>query len=99
MQSITTDMARRQLSQLLEQVYYTNAQFQIKRNRRPMACLVSAPYMEKLNQLVDQSPGLAETLAIQLDDDLMAAIRQGKEDIKTGNTESLTALLEGEDAL
>ena len=53
MRSVSTDMARRQLSQLLEQVYYTNTQIQIKRNKRPMAWLVGAPYLEKLTQIVD----------------------------------------------
>lgn len=103
MDTVTTHAARRNLSQLLEQVYYRGNHIQIRRNKRPMAWLVSAPFLVQVHNLleimVDSNPGLADTVALLLDEDVINTIREGKEDIAAGRVRPLSSVLQETHAL
>lgn len=103
MQSVNTDTARRELSQLLEQVHYTGSQIQIRRNKRPMAWLVSEPFMQWVAQLTnairEKDPALGETFEIMLDTEFSALLEQSDADVASGRTVPIAQLLEGPDAL
>lgn len=103
MDTVTTDTARRNLAHLLEQVYYHGTHIQIRRNKRPMAWLVGAPFLMQIHKLVDllkdSDPALADTVELLLDADVMDAIRIGQEDIAAGRVRSLTDVLQETHAL
>jgi PHD/YefM family antitoxin component YafN of YafNO toxin-antitoxin module len=88
--SVSTHQARREFSQLLEQVHYTDQSVEIRRNKRPMAWLVGTDFIERYNKLIEyiseHKPGLAETLAVMLDDDLMRTLREGRAAVAKGET-------------
>lgn len=82
MTTVTTDQARKNLAQLLELAFYKNEMIQIKRNQRAMGWIVGKPFMDALEMLLGENPGLADTLDIFLDEKLKASIdrsiREGK---------------------
>src|SRR4051812_5914013 len=98
MNTVTTDTARRNLSQLLEQVYYHGTHIQIRRNKRPMAWLVGASFLTQLNKLVellqDSNPALVDTMELLLDTDVMDAIRESNADIEAGRVRPLADILQ-----
>lgn len=86
--------ARQHLGELVELVRYTNQQFRVTRNKRPMARLVSEPFMQALEQLMAGDPALAETLDIMMNQDMMDAIEQGTREVAEGKLLPLEAVFE-----
>jgi hypothetical protein len=88
MTTVSTYEARQNFARLIELAFYRNAQFRVKRNNRPIAWIVGEPFMQRLSQFVDylmeHEPILADTLAIDLDDDIREALEQGSEEVKAG---------------
>lgn len=76
---------RQRLGELVELVRYTNQQFRVTRNNRPMARLVSEPFMAALEQLMKRDPAVAETLEILMHPEMMDALEQGRGDSTAGN--------------
>ena len=93
--TIQTLDARQKLGELLELVYYKGRQFRIARKDKPMAWLVGEPFMVTLGTLLKQSPRLVETTEIVLDEELMAAIKQGTKEVNAGKTIPVEKALEG----
>ncbi len=86
MHIVSAYQARRNFSELIERAFYQNERIQIERNKKRMAWLVGDPFMAAVEKLLAESPGLMETLAIMLDDEMMAAIRQGDREVREGKT-------------
>jgi hypothetical protein len=78
--------ARKRLPELLERAFYQNERIQIERNKKPMAWIVGEPFMRAVYSLMRGNPGLAETLEIMMDDELMEAIEQGTREVAQGKT-------------
>jgi len=85
--------ARQNLGQLLEMAYYQNKQFQITRKDKPMARLVSENFMQALSdsieQIVENDPTLADTLALYFDPELQKDIEEGKKEYLEGKAVAL----------
>lgn len=77
--------ARRNLGELLETAFYQNAQIHIHRNKKPMARLVGEPVMQAIEQLIADDPGLADTLAVMLNDDLRHTLEQSHQEARAGD--------------
>jgi prevent-host-death family protein len=86
MKTLSLSEAKMKLSGLIDQVEATDEEVVITRNGRPAAVLVSS----------DEYDSWKETRSVAADADLMGEIRQGIEDLKTGNAKlySLADLFE-----
>ncbi len=67
METLSLSEAKMKLSELIEKVQSTDAEFVITKNGRPAAVLVSP----------DEFEGWRETIAIKSDGDLMTEIKKG----------------------
>ncbi|MFC1960017.1 hypothetical protein ACFLYO_04860 [Chloroflexota bacterium] len=83
--------ARRNFSELLETAFYQNVQIHIHRNKKPMARLVGEPFMQAIDQLITADSGLADTLAIMLNDEVRTALHESAEDLAAGRVRILQA--------
>jgi hypothetical protein len=98
----TTDIpsleARQKLGELLERVYYQNTQYRIMRKDKPMAWLVSEPFMETVVTLVDHlietNPVLADTLALTLNEDAKRVLGQGTREKNEGKRLPIESILD-----
>jgi antitoxin (DNA-binding transcriptional repressor) of toxin-antitoxin stability system len=88
----TTDIqalrARQQFSELLEGVYSRSRQYRITRRHQPVARLVGEPFMQAVERLLAANPGLADTLALMLNDEARQAVEQGMADARAGRKRS-----------
>lgn len=75
---------RRQLGELLERVYYQAQQYRIVRNKKAMARLVGEPFMQAIEQLMENDSALADTIALMLNDEVREAIKTSRKEIKEG---------------
>lgn len=86
MVSLSTHQARQNFSELLERAFYQNAKIRIERNKKPMAWIVGNPFMEALDQVIDQlidtNPALADSLALTLDSSIRDIIKRGHKERK-----------------
>ncbi len=72
METLSLSEAKMKLSELIEKVQSTDAEFVITKNGRPAAVLVSP----------DEFEGWRETIAIKSDQDLMTEIKKGISSLK-----------------
>jgi hypothetical protein len=90
--------ARQRLGELLDLSYYQNKQFRIMRKDKPMAWIVSQPFMDNylqvLDYIIENKPELADTLAISLDDELREIIEKGIKEGEAGDTYPLESILD-----
>ena len=62
--------------------------------KKPVAALLGVREFAQIMKLVEKhDPGLAETLAILADPELLEAIEQGEKDVEAGRTIPIDALL------
>lgn len=91
----TTDIgaieARKRLGELLEKTHYQAAQFRIRRKDKPMARLVNERFMEVIDQLMETEPGLADTVALLLNEEWRGAIADSQKEFKAGKVRQLTS--------
>ena len=92
--TVTTVEAKQNISKLMELAFYKGEQIRITRGKRPMAWLVGEPFMDALQRILENNPGLVETLEIMLDPDAMAAIEQGTADVEAGKTIPVAEVLD-----
>ena len=85
---------RRGLGAFVERTYYQFSQFRIMRKDKPMARLVSEPYMQAVEHLVENDPAVAETLELLLDEEFMNALRRSNKDVAEGRVFPIGKLLE-----
>ncbi len=85
MDTLSLSEAKMKLSELIEKVQSTDAEFIITKNGRPAAVLVSP----------DEFESWRETIEIKADGDLMSEIKQGLNDLNKGtNVYTLEELFE-----
>ncbi|MCB9437262.1 MAG: hypothetical protein H6673_09780 [Anaerolineales bacterium] len=72
--SIATLHLRQHMGEVLEEVYYNNAQFLIARKNKVMARLVNDTYFSALEKLVKSDTSLEDTLWLMLDKQARSAI-------------------------
>jgi antitoxin (DNA-binding transcriptional repressor) of toxin-antitoxin stability system len=90
--SISITEARDKLSELTERAHYRFEQFRIARKDKPIARIVSDEYMQVIDQLVETDPGLADTIALMLNKDALAAIEEGIKEVERGELIPLHAI-------
>ncbi len=83
----TTDISskeiRYKIGELLNFVFYGGGQVRITRRKRVMAYLVGEPLMTVFNQLIEDDPALADTVALMLNKELMRNINTCQKDTKS----------------
>ncbi len=84
---------RSNLSSFIEQAHYTDTQIRLTRHNKPIARIVGENFMHSLELLLDQDPGLQETLQIMLDTNMLEQINQSQKEIQRGEVRPLTELL------
>ena len=75
---------RNQLGDVLNRVYYQGAQVRIVRKNLQMARVVPEKFMQAIDALIEQEPGLADTLALMLNEEAKQTIQEGLAEFKTG---------------
>ena len=90
--------ARNRFGELLDVVFYKGAQFQISRKRKALGWLVGDPFMKSMTKLIDyimeHEPTLADTIAINLDEQLQSVLERGKKEVKAGKTVPIETILD-----
>lgn len=90
--------ARQRFGELLDLSYYQGKQFQIMRKDKPMAWIVSQPFMDGYSQVIDyiieHKPELADTLAIMLDGEIRDIIEKGTQEVEAGDLLPLSSILD-----
>ncbi len=88
MKEVSTQQARANLAELLELAFYKNERILVKRNEQPMAWLVGQRYIKVFDQLVafviEHQPEFADTLALELDDEMRGQVEQSRHEMKAG---------------
>ncbi len=80
----TADLST-QIDTLIELVDLKNQQFVIQKNNQRIARLVPEIYLQVIDDLVDNDPELAETIALMMDKVAHTAIEEGINDWKAGH--------------
>ncbi len=90
--------ARQRFGELLDLSYYQGKQFQIMRKDKPMAWIVSQPfmdgYLQVLDYIIENKPELADTLLITWDDEVREIIEKGIKEGEAGETYPLESILD-----
>ena len=74
----------------MELVFYQSQQFRITRKNKVMARLVGEPFMKVIEQLIADDPGLGDTIAIMLNDEVRQALNESEKDVQAGRVRKLT---------
>jgi prevent-host-death family protein len=85
---------RNNLSSFVEQAHYTNTQVRLTRHNKPLARIVGEDFMQNLERLLEQDPGLRETLEIMSDKNMVEMITESQEDVQRGNLRPLIDALQ-----
>lgn len=85
---------RNNLSSFVEQAHYTNTQVRLTRHNKPLARIVGEDFMQNLERLLEQDPGLRETLEIMSDKNMVEMIAESQEDVQRGNLRPLIDALQ-----
>lgn len=85
---------RSQLGNVLSRVYYQGGQVRIARNNIQMVRVVPEKFMKAIDRLIEEEPGLADTLALMLNDEAKQAINDGLAEYSAGKAISLKKAFE-----
>ena len=92
--AIPVHQARRHLGELLNQAFYRGRSFVLTRAKKPMAVMLGTQEFAQVLELIEKhDSGLADTLAIFADPELLDVLEQGAKDVKAGRTISIDELL------
>ncbi len=86
---------RKRLGGFVERAHYHFSQFRLIRKDKPMARLVSEPYMQAVEHLLEENPTLTETVEIMLDQTFSEALRRDDRDVAEGKVYPIETVLEG----
>ena len=87
--------ARKQLSELIDEAYYTGKPFQLAKGNKPMAMLIGTKEFGEMLKIIEaHDPGLADTLAIMSNPGVQEIIEAGEKDHQAGNLLPLDDLLD-----
>jgi prevent-host-death family protein len=87
--SLNISEARDKLMELTERAHYRFEQFRITRHNKPLARIVSDEYMQVIDQLIEADAGLADTIALMLNQDALNAIKESMEAVQRGEIVSM----------
>jgi hypothetical protein len=90
---LPTFNAGKHLTAWLEIVYGQAQQVQITRHDKPLARLVSEPFMQAIDRLIAADPALADTLALMLNQAAQAAISRSRREYRAGQAVPVTEVL------
>jgi PHD/YefM family antitoxin component YafN of YafNO toxin-antitoxin module len=83
---IPVHQAREHLGELIEEAYYLGKPFVIKRGKKLMAALIGTKEFGQILRLIEKyDRGLADTLAIMSNPEILAILEEGDKDVKRGN--------------
>jgi len=89
LETIQSSDFRKQLGNVLNRVYYQGSQIRIIKNKQLVVRLVPEQFMVALDEIMENEPGLADTLALMLNPEIKTTIKKGLEDYEKGNVVSL----------
>jgi len=92
--TVNSYQVRQNFGEFLERSFYRGNNFLIKRGKKPMAYLVGRPYLSAFFDLLKKDKGLADTMALMLNQKASEMIDKGLDDYKKGKTVSINKLLE-----
>lgn len=81
--------ARKNLTELINQVRYSGHQVRVHRYDKPMVRIVSEQYMRVIDRIIAENPGLADTIAAMLNEDDTSAIEDSQTDFRAGRVRPL----------
>lgn len=81
--------ARKNLTELINQVRYSGYQVRVNRHDKPMIRFVSEQFMQVIDRLINEDPGLADTIACMLNDEVMSALEDSQDDFQAGKVREL----------
>jgi hypothetical protein len=90
--SISTLDARRGFGDFLNRVFYGSEQIRIQRKNKTLARLVPENIALAWDQLQKNDPGLADTIALLANKELLTGIEEGSNDYKSGKKIPLESL-------
>ena len=83
---ISVNQARDHLGQLIQEAHYLGTPFIVTRGKKPMAALIGTQEFARILELIElHDPALAETLAIMMNPEVEALLKQGDEAIQKGD--------------
>lgn len=78
-------VARKNLSELVNQAYYEGKLFGISKGKKPMGVLVGAKEWKEIIETIEMhDQGLADTLAITVDPELQTLLKESEKEITSG---------------
>ena len=78
--------ARKQLGELVNEVYYTGKPIQLSKGNKPMAMLIGTKEFAEILKIIEvHDPGLADTLAIMSNPEVQQVIAEGEREAVAGN--------------
>ena len=83
-QPISQTQLRQRLRVVLDCVHDQFQQFRVMCKDKFMARIVNEDYMRAIEQLIQDDPGLADTLALMLNDEAQAIIAESEHDLAAG---------------
>jgi hypothetical protein len=78
-----------QFADVLDKAYAQSEQVRITRKDRVLARIVGEPFMRVIDRLLADDPGLADTIAILLNDEVQQALVASDQDVKKGRVKKL----------
>ena len=83
---VSVNQARDHLGQLIQEAHYLGKPFVLTRGKKPMAALIGTQEFARILELIElHDPALAETLAIMMNPEVEALLKQGDEAIQKGD--------------
>lgn len=78
-------VARKNLSELVNQAYYEGKLFGISKGKKPMGVLIGAKEWKEIIETIEMhDQGLADTLAITADPELQTLLKESEKEITSG---------------
>lgn len=97
-QDISTMTLREKMGDIFNRVFYRADGYRVQRKGETLGYIVSENYVNKVGQMIDylieNEPALADTLALQANDDIRDLITQSMQEIEQGNMVPLESILD-----
>ncbi len=78
-------VARKNLSELVNEAYYEEKLFGISKGKKPMGVLIGAREWKEIIETIEMhDQGLADTLAITADPELQTLLKESEKEIRSG---------------
>ena len=86
-------VARKNLSELVNQAYYEGKLFGISKGKKPMGVLIGSKTWKEIIETIEMhDQGLADSLALTADPELQALLKKSEKEIESGKLVPLAEL-------